>query len=87
MPYNIGGIAVNSPLTQFQTQGIPTPHYVMPPLRSYENCENSNCQEYNVSNYPRYVAEEIFHVPTFSNPPMSTQTATIQLLWKLQVQG
>lgn len=23
------------------------------------------------------MAEEVFHVPTFSNPPISTQTATV----------
>ena len=76
-PYNIGVIPINSTLTQFQTQGIPTSHYVTPPIRCYENRENSNCQEYNVPNCPRYMAEVVFHVPTFSNPPTSTQTATV----------
>jgi hypothetical protein len=77
-PYNMGGMPVNSPLTQFQNQGyIPTSHYSMPPIRAYENRENSSCREYNLPNYPQYMAEEVFHAPNFSNPPMNTQTATV----------
>ena len=30
-----------------------------------------------VPNYPRFKAEEVFHAPKFSNPPMSTQKGTV----------
>ena len=76
--YSIGGIPVNSPLTQFQTQGyILRPHYGTPPIPANENRENSHCQDYNLPNYPRCMAEEVFHANTFLNPPINTQTATV----------